>query len=125
MAQSKFEQYLDILNNKQPRKVTSGQPTSATATSAGLNSLQHDEEPSPLRTKHYLKTTLGGESPGHRSSQLPDAMDEADADEEESKGEPKNKVIIDFSQAELPFSNFQSLQERDRDRYRRDAMTTA
>ena len=54
MAQSKFEQYLEILNNKQPRKSFQASTPSAAATAAAAKAPESDlkdEEGSPLRTK--------------------------------------------------------------------------
>ena len=48
---SKFEQYLEILNNKQPKRGGS---------SVGM---QGESANSPLRTKQYLLKTLNGETP--------------------------------------------------------------
>ena len=76
---SKFEQYLEILNSKQPKK----------------GPLQEGDSQSPLRTKHYMKT-LNGESP-----------DEASL----AKKSATAGGTLDFTKAELPFTNFASVQE--------------
>lgn len=87
---------MEILNSKQPKRVGTTQAIVA------------PEEGSPLRTQQYLKTTLGGESPSLNNS--------LEADDRK-----KTTVkVYDFSSAELPFSNFASVQEK-RDR---EAVTT-
>ena len=60
------------------------------------------EESSPLRTKHYMKT-LGGESASRSGSAT-------GQNEDPGRGNPAAKTL-DFTQAELPFTNFASVQE--------------
>lgn len=100
MAQSKFEQYLEILNNKRPHRAGSNSTPSASEITAAAKAPEQalqDELGSPLRTKQYLKSTLAGDSPGHQTSHF--------REHEVEQASAKNQVL-DFSQAELPFSNF-------------------
>ena len=69
---SKFEQYLEILNNKQSSRRV-GDPT---------------EEGSPLRTKQYMKT-LNGETPSLNTSPI-----------KQGEEQPSAKEILDYDLTE-------------------------
>ena len=121
---SKFEQYLEILNNK--GRAPPPPPPKRDDQSDGqqdLTNSRNSKDNSPLRTKHYLK---GSNNEAQSVNQYGfDQRDEASHNtlqpprgiHPEMAMPDRRLSHYDFSKVEMPFNNFHSLQEtRERER---------